>query len=305
MAFERAERGEVPCNLCGASAPELLYETAPGDAAPASQVYAPDSDHLGGERLVRCRDCGLMYLSPRPAEDHILLGYRDSLADTYVEQRDSRLDSSRRGWAVLSRHLPERGRLLDVGAAAGFFLHAARESGWEVQGVEPSARLRDYARQELGLELAGPTLRHASFPDASFDAATLWDTLEHVADPRAELSELHRVLKPGGLLAISYPDISDPFARLFGRRWWFFLSHHLYYFTPGTLARLLRQAGFEPVSWGPHFQRRTLGYLSRRVAARTGWPGRAAARAVDALGLGPLVVPYYASQRRLYARRRP
>ena len=74
--------------------------------------------------------------------------------------------------------------------------------------------------------------------------------LEHTIDPRVELSAAHEVLKPGGVLLIELPDPDSPWARWLGRFWMpWFQPQHLHLLSAINLARLLREAGFQPVEW--------------------------------------------------------
>lgn len=298
-------RAPIPCNLCGADDTELLIETVPIGEGGEGKVFASTCDVLGEEKLVRCRKCGLMYLNPRPETGLILDGYTQVVDDTYTSQEEGRLATFAAVWEDMRPRLGvPKGRLLDVGAAAGYMLKAPKDAGWDVEGVEPSLVLRDYARKRFGIDMKSATVEEAEFPAGSFDAVTLMDVLEHVTDPAGTLGEVCRVLKPGGLVVVNYPDISDFFARLAGRRWWFLLSAHLYYFTPETLAKLLEKTGFEPLEVKAHFQKLQLGYLLERLKPYSGLVSGLGSAVARGLGLSKLLIPYYASQRRYYARKR-
>jgi SAM-dependent methyltransferase len=135
------------------------------------------------------------------------------------------------------------GRLLEVGCSTGEMLQAAR-GPFAVYGVEADEASSRVAASR-GLDCFCGTLADAKFPDAHFDVAALYHVIEHFPSPRAELGELHRVLKPGGWLAIETPDIANFWFRLLGARWRQFIPDHIFFFTPQTIARLCEESGFE------------------------------------------------------------
>jgi len=146
-------------------------------------------------------------------------------------------------------------RLVDIGSAKGVFLDIARKGGWQVQGVEPLESSANYARQVFRLPVFQGTLEEAAFPANHFDAATMWDVIEHLKSPSRTVAEVFRVLKPGGVIAVLTPNhdslitlLSHWFYRASGRRFplellLYPVVHH-YYFSPRTLSELLRRAGF-------------------------------------------------------------
>jgi SAM-dependent methyltransferase len=226
----------VRCNLCGADAGDRLRSDGP-------------------LHLVRCRQCGLVYVTPRLDqrtiqalydEDYFATGngarrgYRDYLAD-----RESYLLTFRRRMRWLERRAGNGRRLLDVGCAAGFFLEVCRASGWDAWGVDPAACMVAYAQSKLQLPVFCGTLRERRFEPGSFDVVTLWDVLEHMTDPRRELLEVNRVLEPGGLLVVETQNIDSWVPKVLGKRWIHYGNDlHLFHFTPGTLTRLLEETGF-------------------------------------------------------------
>jgi SAM-dependent methyltransferase len=149
-----------------------------------------------------------------------------------------------------------RGRLLDVGCANGLLVKRACERAWAAQGVELSAEAVARARA-LGVQVREGTLRDAAFPDASFDLVYTGDVLEHVPDCREVAAEVARVLAPGGHWFLRGPITTHSLARslalaVAGRAGRAIVlrepPYHLWEFTPGPLAALMRRVGLEVVA---------------------------------------------------------
>lgn len=296
----------VPCNLCGADDYAIVYPAVPikeTDEIDLSTRFAASSDSIASEQVVKCKRCELVYLNPRVKQQLILEGYTKADNSTYVSQGEGRLRTFRRVLRQIRRHLPQQGRLLDVGCAAGYFLRAAREEGREVHGVEPSCWLVNYGNETFGVNIRQGTLRGAKFPSDHFDVVTFWDVLEHLPDPSSELAETARILKSDGVVLINYPDFGSIWARVFGRRWWWILSIHLYYFTPRTIGRMLQKHGLEPIHRRLHFQDLSLGYLTSRLEPYSPRVAGIVRSVVRSLRLSAVNVRYYASQTTVLARK--
>ena len=159
------------------------------------------------------------------------------------------MDNIRRTFDDRLRRLPPPSpdaRLVDVGAAVGLFVERARLAGWIAEGLEPSAWAAAYAQERLQQPVRAVTIEDSGIAPQSVDVVTLWEVIEHVPDPRATLAAIHRVLKRGGLLALSTPDAGSLAARALGRRWpgWDKLPEHLFFFDRPILKRLLEHVGF-------------------------------------------------------------
>lgn len=141
------------------------------------------------------------------------------------------------------KRFANRGRLLEIGCSTGEMLLVAKES-FEVSGVEADALSSQIAR-ERGVPCFNGALADANFAAESFDVAALYHVLEHFPSPRAEMNELRRILKPGGLLVMETPNIANVWFRFLGARWRQFIPDHLFFFSPQTIRRLCEEAGFE------------------------------------------------------------
>jgi 2-polyprenyl-3-methyl-5-hydroxy-6-metoxy-1,4-benzoquinol methylase len=141
----------------------------------------------------------------------------------------------------------EAGRLLDVGCGDGDFAASMKRRGWEVYGTEFSSAARQLGEAK-GVKVHQGDIASAHFPDDFFDVVTLWHVLEHVPEPAVELIEIQRILRPGGLLVLETPNIASMTFRFCGKSWFpLGIPGHLQHFTPQTLARFVKRAGFRPV----------------------------------------------------------
>jgi 2-polyprenyl-3-methyl-5-hydroxy-6-metoxy-1,4-benzoquinol methylase len=256
----------VPCGLCGSWDTQELYPAAErrNGHGSGSEVYACTSTAYGMcGPIVKCTRCGLVYQSPVPSSEEILDAY-DGVVDTrYVEESSGRMETFGLDLDAVERH-HRGGKIVDVGCHLGFFLDVAKERGWDVTGVEPSRWSVEQARTR-GLDVRHGTLETAHLEENSFDVATLWDVIEHLSDPLAELKQMHRILKPGGVLAVSTMNVDALFPRLAGRRWPWYMQMHLVYFSKRTLHNMLTKAGYQVVEMIPHKRVVRLSYLISRV----------------------------------------
>lgn len=157
-----------------------------------------------GNSIVQCPGCHFVYRYPEEDEAAVLERVTADGVPVEHEKKvwlNAKLGLFRKNLLFLQRLQPFKGRLLDVGSGYGIFLDMARQSGWRVQGVEISRSAVDHARK-LGLEVSGVTLRQTNFPEASFDAVTMWDLAGLFRDPMREFKEAFRILKPGGMIAL-------------------------------------------------------------------------------------------------------
>lgn len=234
------------CNLCGSSDFAPRFSATDVEAAKAPSAFAcTNVGHGQHGPIVECRDCGLVFAHPMPSSEVLNQAYAATQDQRYAEEEPYRVLNFRPLADLVERHRRPPGRLLDVGCHIGTFLELAREHGWSVHGVEPS-RWAAKVAADRGLAVDCGSLQSLSDP-RPFDVITMWDVIEHVRDPMAELCAIEGLLNPGGWLFFSTIDIGSLFARVLGRRWPWLMHMHLYYFRRDHLARYVEEAGFEVV----------------------------------------------------------
>lgn len=277
MSIERPSFVHVKCELCGGDDSEIIVpqgsltkEQDREQQLTKSFYQTPQAAEIPGKvsyiqsypsALVECQKCGLVYRDPRPLEETIIAQYeKEGFCPEYDELW-------RRSWRRIfirtlkevERRKPQKGKLLDVGCQLGLFPELAQESGWAAYGVDPSAYTVEIAKRH-GVDVFQGVLKEANFPGESFDVVTSWLVFENLPHFKADLSEIHRVLKEDGLLAIKSSNID------FYRFWRkvvlstkkplkypsevIFARLHLmgfpyqYGFNPQTIKETLRNSGF-------------------------------------------------------------
>ena len=297
----------VSCAVCGADDSDVVYEARydPQDTTDLVATFRASGDELLIDRLVRCRRCGLQYINPRLRDDLVFAGYTQGDDPTYVSQLAARERTFAASLAEIERLAGGRGRLLDIGTAAGAFVAAAVKQGWDAEGCEPNHWLAEWGAKHYGIRIRQGSVFDQGYAPASFDVVTLWDVIEHTPDPRAVLEHCATLLKPGGILIVNYPDIGSWIARGLGRRWLFLTSVHLWYFERTTIRRILERTGFAVEVVRPHIQRLELDYILFRGAAVSQALSKASRAVVGAVGLGKAQMPYWLGQTFVAARRAP
>lgn len=260
----------VLCDLCGNNSTELYCR--------AKSRY---SDRFFN--VVRCMECGLIYVNPRQAEKERLIrehssgsaltgGRQDTFAPPFIE-RNHLLAKIR--LKQIQKFLPA-GRLLDFGCGNGTFVFTSLSEGWDALGIDLNKGLikaanrywkgeclgRGWqgARMELGDKLAGAVMRFreidrffAASTEAfarenaeSFDVVNSSQVLEHLVSPSRTISDLAKMLKRGGLFIADVPNIRCWRERM-NRGSTLNPTAHLYYFDRSTMKRLLENQGLEIV----------------------------------------------------------
>lgn len=295
--------------------PQRLQPSGPARCPLCSEALNPAVARSAERSYFRCRSCGILYLiafgreGTRYDREYFFSEYKKQYGKTYLEDFESikgmaysRLENirsvlaSRRRTGVAgsstaaarapgvtpSAPSPAPPRLLDVGCAYGPFLQAARERGFQVQGLDVSPEAVCYVREELRLPCglgdfsSNDPAEVPAGADGGFDVISLWYVIEHFRDTEGVLRRINRLLKPGGVFSFSTPNASGISARK-DRNLFFENSppDHYTVWPLRAVAPLLARFGLELqkiVVTGHHGE-------------RFPWPGRLAADSPIAAGL--------------------
>ena len=237
------------CPCCGRNDFEVLFQCSmKSDDFDVLLDYTMDEyEFQEWGRYVKCRNCHLIYMNPLEKANKTNEYYRKARSTHVPMLRDSCLRTAQSQLRLIQRHAGGT-NMLDIGCAQGFFLFSASKAGYTTKGVEVSQDAAEYAKREFGLSVEAKPFEEVAFSDAHFDVVTLWQVLEHVPHPLMTLKEVRRILRPGGLVVASTPDIGGIPAKILGKKWWDIKRLHINQFATSTLANVLRNAGFRNIS---------------------------------------------------------
>ena len=222
------------CWACGASRIGAAGWLAPlpfVECAACRFCFRPDLD----ESALHAEYAGGDYESDR-SEVYAGEGLEDRRRDARVRLR------------FVAEHHPGGTRLLDVGAAGGAFVSEAAKTGFTAAGIEPSPETAQFARQELGVDVATGMVEDADLGEATLGVVTMWHVLEHLREPATTLSRIAAAIEPGGILALEVPNAASAIARRMGPAWPSLEPDvHVGQYGPRSVTELLGRAGLDPV----------------------------------------------------------
>jgi len=206
--------------------------------------------------LQRCSNCTLLFTNPRPDSWHISPYYQ---TDKYISHTNSkkgaiyflydivRLISQTNKLKKINERLKNKASLLDVGCGLGYFLNTAKKDGWRVEGLDVSEEARTHVKQHFGIDVHKEEAIK-SFPDASFEAITLWHVLEHFHNLQEWVIDMGRVLKTDGLMFVAVPN-SDSYDAHHYQSFWdgYDVPRHLYHFNHKSIETLFNKNGLTVV----------------------------------------------------------
>ena len=242
-----AEFIEVDCPACGAGVEARIEPFTKGPM-----------------RYHRCKPCNTVYVSPRLPPGLLSAFYAQSRNYAYwnehyfpaseaARREHIFVPRAARTRALVERHLEpgadgKFGALVEVGAGFGTFGECMTALGVfrRIVVVEPTPDLARTCRKR-GLEVVESPIETADFGDLSVDVLASFEVIEHLFSPAAFLARCAQLVRPGGILLLTCPNI-EGFDLTVLREVSDSVDHeHLNYFNPSSLARLVESSGFSVI----------------------------------------------------------
>jgi SAM-dependent methyltransferase len=231
----------VSCQLCESDKPEPLYKIS---------GFKEDPREFN---IVKCKGCDFVYINPTYSkkaniDSYETTYYTDQVADpsgkvrSFLGDRKEKTNDHRVEWEVIRKY-KMGGKILDLGSGPGFFLDVL-EGHWEKFAVDTSEFSISNIQDPKVKKFKGELLE-ASFEANFFDAIYMGHTLDRLTNLKETLSELNRILKPGGIICIVTPNFGSLCAKVFRNKYRLLYSNHLVYFSPETLKQLFERNGFK------------------------------------------------------------
>jgi len=225
------------------------------------------SSHIGnkisskeGFDIIDCDHCGYAHRNPLPSRDEVGQIYKNDYYETIKPEMLSNYEKSI-DWFnltyddridVFEAELGAKGKILDIGAGAGYFLKRAHERGWKGLGVEASRAACEYAVKFNDVDIINELVENISETDIGLvDAINVSEVLEHVIDPGAIIEKCHKLLDEKGILFIKVPNDFNKL-QIAARaifpvipEYWLVPKEHYNYFNLDSIKGLVESLGFK------------------------------------------------------------
>ncbi|MEW6171263.1 MAG: class I SAM-dependent methyltransferase, partial [Candidatus Omnitrophota bacterium] len=238
----------VNCNFCQNNNTKLLFLQ--------KDKFKITNDEFN---IVRCQNCGLIYVNPRPTQEEIIKFYPDTyswketlVANSFFIKIIRKLEKFYRDHLLryevnktIKSIRKKKGKVLDLGCGAGDRLNLFRKYGFDSYGTDITD-MADYAKDFFGLNVIKKDLLEANLPDDFFDIITMQNVIEHVSNPQNIIKECYRILKKNGFLVIQTPNINCLQFKFLKNKWTVIdPPRHLYYFSDLILKKELEKNKFK------------------------------------------------------------
>ncbi len=201
-------------------------------------------------KLVSCKSCSFTYINPRPSPESMEFYYAKSKASAFFQTniigptehiRINKIVKPRLEY--LNSIFPKKGKWLDIGCSTATLLSEGIKDGWQGVGLDFEQTAIDLATKK-GVPMLTKPIEFIK-PKNEYDLITMFEVLEHLSNPKENLTACYNANKIGGSIVITVPNIEGFEFETLG------MAHtnicppsHLNHFSPLTLSKLLSDIGY-------------------------------------------------------------
>lgn len=212
-----------------------------------SKTYLKVTDHSVSKEsfdLLFNEEYQILKTNPQPSLEKLPSYYE---SEDYISHTDSKRTLFEKVYHLVKKNalnnkvnlitklIPQKGIVLDIGSGTGDFLITAKNKGWHITGIEPNHKAKQIAENKgVAFETSLETI-----PDNSMDVITMWHVLEHVPNVEEQFAQLKRIVKPNGYIIIAVPNYKAFDAKYYKEFWAAFdVPRHLWHFSKISIAKL-------------------------------------------------------------------
>ena len=224
-------------------------------------------------KILECKDCGLLYTTPRPNKDEIGKYYKSDEYYSHQENKEGFIPKvyekvksiNLKNKYTIATEKTRKGKILDIGCGVGDFLHTMEQHGWEGTGVEPSEEAKAIAKKRIKAQLFSSE-EQENLTEGSFDVITMWHVLEHVDALRWQIQQLYRLCKPGGRIIIALPNYKSYDGQYYKAAWAAYdVPRHLNHFNEETIIKIFEESHLKHIKTKKlHWDAYYISYMSEK-----------------------------------------
>ena len=234
------------CPLCGSSPENSTEWLAPNYDLNEITDHSFASRKLPeymtwGYRI--CNTCNLAYCNSIPTAESLDQSYTESHFSSDSEAIDAAKTYATELEPII-KTLPHRDLAIDIGCGPGPLLAYLNSEGFSrVCGVEPAVEAVNNAEDAIKDQIIVGNFSGSLFQKDEASLICLFQTIEHLSDPRKLFEEVHHVLKPGGRFVVICHDRESWLTKLLNSKSPIIDIEHLQLFNPKSLNEMAKQTG--------------------------------------------------------------